>query len=80
MRTRPPFMTMTRSRRLHDEVEIVFDDEEGDSVVAAHGEDVLEELYAQHRRHACHRLVEQDERRLEHEDARKVEQLPLTAR
>src|SRR5205814_4731191 len=64
---------------LHDEVEIVLDDEERDVPVAANGEDVLEQLDAERRADTGDRLVEQHERRLEHEDAREVEQLALSA-
>src|SRR5579864_7667328 len=64
---------------LHDEVEVMFDDQKRDAPVAANGEDVLEQLDAERRAHTGNRLVQQHERRLEHEDAREVEQLPLPA-
>src|SRR5437588_9566972 len=42
--------------RLHDEVEVVLDDQEGDPALAPHREDVLEELDPQRGADAGHRL------------------------
>ena len=41
--------------------------------------DVLEELLRQHRRHAGHRLVEQDHARLDHQRPAELEELALAA-
>ena len=63
--------------RPHDEVEVVLDDEERDAVAIAEREDVLEQLHAERRADSRHRLVEEQDRRLGHQCANQVEQLPL---
>ena len=65
--------------RAHDEVEVVLDDQERDAVALAQREDVLEQLDAQRRADAGHRLVEQQDPRLRHQRADEVEQLALPA-
>ena len=77
--TRPSFITITRSparmtkSRSCSTIRSVMP-------VAPHREDVLEQLDAQRRAHAGHRLVEEQDARLDHQRAHEVEQLALSAR
>ncbi len=55
----------------------MLDEQERDPALLPQGEHVLQQLCRQRRVHAGRRLVEQDQSRLGHQDAREVEQLAL---
>src|SRR5271168_940895 len=64
----------------HDDVDIVFDEEEGHALLAPQALDLVEQCRAQRSVDSRHRLIEQHEPRLGHQRARKFEQLALPAR
>ena len=57
----------------------MLDHEDRDARPGAELPDVVEELEGQHRRHARHRLVEQDHPRLDHQGAAELQELPLSS-
>ena len=56
----------------HDDVHVVLDDEDCHAASRAQLADVVESCSRQHRRHAGHRLVEQDHARLDHQRPRRA--------